>query len=267
MSADRLPVLWHIKISNYNEKVRWALDYKGVGHLRRDPPPGIHMLVALALTRRVATFPVLELQGRAIGDSTRIIAAIEQRYPDPSLYPVDPQARREALALEDFFDEHLGHDVRRVIFSELLQHPDIVRSRAVEMTTPRQGWALAAALPAFSIMLRRRYTVNDRSAERSLLKIRAAMTLIGERLGGREHLVGDEFTIADLTAAALLAPLLSPPQLPYRTPSAVFPPRLSAIADELRALPAGRWVERTYADYRSASAEVPRAQPADGPKT
>jgi hypothetical protein len=23
------PVLWHLDISHYNEKVRWALDYKG----------------------------------------------------------------------------------------------------------------------------------------------------------------------------------------------------------------------------------------------
>jgi hypothetical protein len=29
------PVLWHLEISHYNEKVRWALDYKGVAHVRR----------------------------------------------------------------------------------------------------------------------------------------------------------------------------------------------------------------------------------------
>jgi hypothetical protein len=25
-AADGLPVLWHLKVSHYNEKVRWALD-------------------------------------------------------------------------------------------------------------------------------------------------------------------------------------------------------------------------------------------------
>ena len=35
--SDKPPVLWHIKISHYNEKVRWALDYKRVMHKRRAP--------------------------------------------------------------------------------------------------------------------------------------------------------------------------------------------------------------------------------------
>lgn len=260
MSVDAVPVLWHIKISNYNEKVRWALDYKGVGHHRRDPPPGAHMLVALALTRRVATFPVLELDRRRIGDSTRIIAALEMRYPDRPLYPADAEERRRALELEEFFDENLGHDVRRVVFAQLLQHPELMRSRAAEMTTPRQGRVLAAALPAFAPMLRRRYSINERAAGQSLLKIRAAMRLIDDRLDGRDHLVGDDFTVADLTAAALLAPLLSPPQLPYRTPSDGFPRPLAAIADELRAMPAGQWILRTYATYRPASMEIGHGQ-------
>lgn len=256
MSGDEMPVLWHIKISNYNEKVRWALDYKGIPHRRRDPPPGAHMLVALALTRSVATFPVLELDHRPIGDSTRIIAALEQRYPHPPLYPSDPAQRRQALELEEFFDENLGHDLRRVVFAELLRHPEIMRSRAAGMTTPRQGRVLAAGLPAFAAMLRRRYSINAHATGQSLLKVRAALALIDERLDGRDHLVGDHFSVADLTAAALLAPLLSPPQLPYRTPRSAFPPPLAAIAEELRALPAGQWILRTYASYRPASTEV-----------
>jgi hypothetical protein len=32
--------LWHIPISHYNEKARWALAYKGVEHERRTPLPG-----------------------------------------------------------------------------------------------------------------------------------------------------------------------------------------------------------------------------------
>ena len=30
-----LPVLWHFRISHFNEKARWALDWKRVPHVRR----------------------------------------------------------------------------------------------------------------------------------------------------------------------------------------------------------------------------------------
>src|SRR5207247_9967776 len=103
------PTLWQIEISHFSEKVRWALDYKGIEHERRAPTPGAHMAVALWLTRgRHKTFPVLQLDGEAIGDSTAIIGALERRFPDPALYPEDPRERPRALALEDFFAVALG---------------------------------------------------------------------------------------------------------------------------------------------------------------
>ena len=37
------PVLYHIEVSHYNEKARWALDYKGVPHRRKAPMPIAHM--------------------------------------------------------------------------------------------------------------------------------------------------------------------------------------------------------------------------------
>src|SRR5687767_9979548 len=94
--GDGAPVLWHLKVSHYNEKARWALDYKSVPHVRHAITPGRHPAVAQKLTGG-RTFPVPVLDGEASGDSTRIIAALERRHPDPPLYPSDPQARRRAL--------------------------------------------------------------------------------------------------------------------------------------------------------------------------
>ena len=74
---NRKPTLWHIQISHYSEKARWALRYKSVEYERRAPVPGAHMAVAAWLTRgRNFTFPVLELDGKRIGDSTAFIAAL-----------------------------------------------------------------------------------------------------------------------------------------------------------------------------------------------
>src|SRR5262245_48273069 len=98
------PVLWHLPVSHYSEKVRWALDHKALPHDRHAPIAGYHMALALYLTRgRHYTLPVLELDGTRIGDSTAIIAALERAHPESPLYPADPDERRRALALEDFF--------------------------------------------------------------------------------------------------------------------------------------------------------------------
>ena len=41
--SDSLPTLWHIEISHFSEKARWALAWKGVEHRRRSPLPGTHI--------------------------------------------------------------------------------------------------------------------------------------------------------------------------------------------------------------------------------
>src|SRR3954451_16188716 len=99
--SDDLPVLWQYSFSNYNEKARWALNFKGIRHRRKSLFPAGRR--ALAFARR-GTLPVLDLGGQRIMDSTRIIAALEESQTEPALYPADPDERRRALELEDFFD-------------------------------------------------------------------------------------------------------------------------------------------------------------------
>ena len=119
------PVLYHIEVSHYNEKARWALDYKGVPHKRKAPMPMAHMAWALALTRgRGKTFPILRLNGDTIDDSTKIIERLERDYPQPPLYPDDPDDRRRALELEEFFDEELAPHIRRAAFAVVTRDPE-----------------------------------------------------------------------------------------------------------------------------------------------
>ena len=118
------PLLWHIPFSHYSEKVRWALDYKGIAHRRHVLGPD-YLIRVLRATGQ-GKLPVLWLDGRAIADSTRIIAALEERDPEPSLYPRDSSTRRRALALEDDLDDTLGPAIRAAIVTPLFQHdPDI----------------------------------------------------------------------------------------------------------------------------------------------
>src|SRR5438128_12422664 len=113
------PVLWQFRFSHYNEKARWALDWKGIAGVRRWMLTGFHVPRVLWMTGQKA-LPVLIVDGETIHDSTRIIERLERLRPEPALYPADDAARRRALALEDFFDEELGPHVRRALFHELL---------------------------------------------------------------------------------------------------------------------------------------------------
>src|SRR4051812_13009382 len=121
------PTLWHIELSHYNEKARWALDYKGIPHVRRAPLPGLHGPVAMAVSRSAhRKLPVLVLDGRRVADSTAIIAALEEYRPEPPLYPADPADRRRALEIEDYYDETLAPAIRRLNFHHSLDDPDLM---------------------------------------------------------------------------------------------------------------------------------------------
>lgn len=249
------PVLWHIPVSHYSEKARWALAWKGVEHERRAPVPGAHMAIARWLTRgKSKTFPVLQLDGRSIGDSSEIVAALEERWPEPPLYPADPDERRRALELEEFFDEELGPHIRLYAWHELCADPERMAQLSQTMVPgPLRDLGPASAVarsfgPAF---VKLRYRVaSDEAAERARAKVIAALDRLEaelERSGG-EHLAGDAFSVADLTAAALFYPLVIPPEGPglLADPPAGF----QAFREPLMDRPGYLWVAETFRRYR-----------------
>lgn len=253
MSAASPPVLWHIEISHYNEKARWALDWKGVRHVRRAPQPGLHSLKARRLTG-ASTLPILELEGRAIGDSTRIIAELEDRFPEPPLYPADPDERAQALEAEEFFDEHVAPDVRRLVFFHVLRSPGAATAMAhISHAGRLQSGALRLALPLVRLDTRRRYGVEEERVSGALERIRAGLERIEAAAGRGGYLVGNRFSVADLTAAALLSPLVRPPQLPYPLPQ--YPPAVEEIRATLEGS-AFDWVRDMYARHRPGSAAI-----------
>jgi glutathione S-transferase len=251
--SDGKPTLWQLDISHYSEKARWALAHKGVAYRRRAPLPGGHMAVALWLTRgSEKTLPILQLDGRTIGDSTAIVAALEARYPEPPLYPADPEQRRRALALEDFFDEELVPHTRLLAFHELINEPQMfaeVASQAVPAPLGRAKGFVGAYARAFTSL---RFGANsDAAAATARGKIVAAMDRLDAELAanGGEYLVGEGFTVADLTAAALFYPLVAPAEgpLPDDTPR---PPALESFRVELSDRPGFLWVEEMFRRHR-----------------
>jgi glutathione S-transferase len=253
--SDKPPVLWHIKISHYNEKVRWALDYKRVPHKRRAPLPLFGTLPTAWVLTRGATTPVLTLDGRSIGDSTAIIAALEEKYPDPPLYPADPAERERALELEDFFDEQLAPHVRRLAWYESMKDPPLFLRTAIPGASPALYAALRPGAPLTVKAVEKRYGAVEENAAEARAKIFAALERVQAEIQPSGYLVGERFSVADLTAAALFTPLLLPPERQY-PPTVEMVAPLREFADELRAKPAADWVFEMFRRHRGASAEI-----------
>jgi len=250
--SDSTPLLWHISVSHFSEKARWALDFKQIPHRRRAVAiPGAHIPASMWLTRGASqTFPVLEIDGQAIGDSTEIIAVLEGTFPEPPLYPADPAQRRRALELEDFFDEELGPHLRLLAFHELGKDPERYKT-VIERTAPgpltRLGGSAVVYARTFTGL---RYGVHEEAAAAlARVKILAAFDRLEAELGSSEYLVGDSFSVADLTAAALFYPLVLPDEGPL--PATEAPPAgMEEFRAPLRERPGYQWVEEMFRRHR-----------------
>jgi glutathione S-transferase len=254
--TQNTPTLWQIDISHYAEKVRWALEYKGVDHKRRSILPGSHIPIALALTRGAQpTVPVLQLDGRNIGDSTEIIAALEATHPEPPLYPIDAAERARAIELEDWFDENLGPHTRLLPFYELIQEPELFAEIAAESVPGPLGKAkpvVGAYARAYTSL---RWGANS---EEAAVQAREAVLAAFDKLereleeGNGEFLVGEGLSVADVTAASLFYPIVVPPEGPL-DPALPRPPALERFRQSLSDRRGFKWVQETFSKHRHRS--------------
>jgi glutathione S-transferase len=247
------PVLWQFAFSHFNEKVRWALDYKGIPHIRRSLPIGLHLPIMRRLTGQTGT-PVLMLGGRVLVDSSRIIEALERWQPDPPLYPSSPAERARALDIEEYFDEEIGHPLRKAVLHEVFTDLDYT-SALFCMEQPRWlRWAFRRFASRLIAVYRARADVTAESAAHGREAVMAALARIETERGAHEYLVGNRFSVADLAAAALCYPLATPPQFPVlggRWPAAYVRYR-NTVAHR----PGFRWVAEMYRRHRGPSMAV-----------
>jgi glutathione S-transferase len=257
-----LPLLWHFPVSHFNEKARWALDWKRIPHRRE--------VLALGYVTRAwwasgqVRLPILFLDGVAVSDSTRIIAALEKRQPEPPLYPNDPAERTRALALEDFFDEEVGSPVRTTILAPLFESdPDAALGALTIGMGDAARRTARLVFPAFRAFYRFRHGMSDAAIATAPAIVRSAFDRVAAEVGPSGYLVGDRFSVADLTAAALLAPIVVPREHPHRPPEPL-PASLRDFRAALADHPGFRWVEEMYRRHRGVSCAVDTSRSGNG---
>lgn len=248
------PHLLHFRVSHYNEKVRWALDYKKWPHTRQALVPGFHIPIARWRSGQ-NQLPILIVGGQPIVGSSQILAEIERLRPEPPLYPLDSTQRKRALNIESFFDQKVAPDLRRLFWATYMDHPDDCARMATDgfSTTTRKIWH--ATYPLMRPLLRRNMgmSVNELRAARK--KIRPYFDRLEREIGSSGYLVGKQFSIADLTAAAVMTAIIRPPNFPYPLPEP-WPPALIELRESLAEHRAFRWVLHIYAKHRSKSCEI-----------
>jgi glutathione S-transferase len=151
--------VWRIPFSTNVERVALAL-----AHKRLDPEwidvPRLDRAAVVEVSGQPLV-PVLEEDGHVVSDSTAILEYLEDRYPDPPLYPRDESRRAEARLLIDWFNR-----VWKRPPNELEQ--------------------------ALSALERAEARVRELAGE-----LERSRDLFESLLAGREYMLGDEFTAVD----------------------------------------------------------------------
>src|SRR5437773_93893 len=88
-------VLYHFWLSSSSWRVRWALAFKGVPFrsVMIDLRAGEQHRPEHRARNPLGYVPTLEIDGRTLGESVAILEYLEERFPDPPLYPRDPWLR------------------------------------------------------------------------------------------------------------------------------------------------------------------------------
>lgn len=248
------PELWQMRFSMYPEKARWALDYKRVPHIRYSLLPGPHAVQLIARFGQKA-MPILRHEGNVLKNSAAVLDYAEQTWPDPPIYPKDPTLCEQALEIQKWFDEKIGPAVRRAGFYEFLPHTEYSARRIATGLSEWQQRLYVWAFPAVRAIMTLDMQINASGAEAGRALTQEALDFVAGNSERTGYLVGDHFSVADLTAAAILFPTCFPPEFPVDLPKPL-PSGWERWLERWQNHPGCEYVRRIYREHRGVSAAV-----------
>ena len=258
--AERL-VLHQFPASHFNEKARWALDFKALPHKLVSYVPGSHQLAIRRLSGQTAT-PVLQADTKVIVGSAAIIEFLERRQPDPALYPAHTTTRSRALELQRGWDVQIGPATRILLFAAAAIELDDAAARlpnadpGLQRRRYRAALAFLAGADAGDEALSHDvYWPNgtDDPARVSTARdiVARGLDWVAATINADGQLVTAGFTVADLTCAALLTPLINVAH-PAAAQSVPPPQSVLNLRRQYQDHPAVHWVQAQYQRHRTA---------------
>ncbi|RUS95336.1 glutathione S-transferase family protein [Trichormus variabilis] len=252
--------LYQWELSQYSEKVRLCLDYKGLEYRKIEVTPGIGQVELFRLTGQ-RQVPVLKDGHKYIVDSTEIAKYLDSEYPDRPLIPTDKKKRAQALLLEDWADETIGIKGRKALFAAISQDRDY-RKSLLPVSTPDIFKSMLESVPSdlltvlgFGVGL----TPDVISA--AIASLKQDLDILTELLADSPYLLGDEPTIADLTVAGLSILLKFPEGSYLDLPPSLRGKGVPGLADNPDYEPFFTWRDRLYAQFRKPLSTITPTAP------
>lgn len=243
--------LYRFPGSQYSEKVRAALDFKGLSYSVVDLAPGADQWMIYQRTGQ-RQVPVLAHNGSFIHDSTAICLYLEHAFPAGrggrrALLPDDFALRREVLDLEDRLDALFGLPGRAVLTEQCLRDPHWLKAVGAANGVRGPGlWALRGA--SLGLRLGSLLPPVQSTLDAAHAALRGTLTELTERLARAPYLTGAEPTLADVAAAGLSLHLAWPDSAYLGVPLL----RGRGIAEYVNDPVLGRffaWRERFYREF------------------
>lgn len=243
--------LYTFAMSHYSEKIRWTLDRSRIAYREVCMTPAFHIVPALRMGGRgQTTLPILQTPAATVQDSSRILEWLDRHQGPLAVLPADLKA--EVMAVEDRFDA-IGKDVARLLyFAGFGVGDEHIVKLWTDHATPARAAVIRHGYPVIRWAFKRKLKINAAGAERARRRIGEVLAWLESRLqDGRTYLVGGRFTVADITAASLLAPMACPTQHPvYSDPE--YRRTMAAAMAPWQHSPALAWVRRMYDLERGA---------------
>ena len=250
------PRLITFGISHFCEKSRWALDWHGIGFDEECWAPGLHVYLAKRMGLKSSSVPILLTEAGAIQGSHGILAWTGKNGSGSSLDST------EAQAIEQRADQGIGVYIRLFVYAICLpKYPESVRPALYHDLSLPQRILGRATWPGTRRLMLRGFGIRPDTPGYAKDKFETELDWLDGLLSdGRPSLAGDRFSRADLAVAALLSPLIRPPQMSiYR--SLELPPEIENTFSVWMERPSAQWASGIYQTRRDPRASGAASAP------
>lgn len=185
--------LYQFEASPFCDKVRRVCHYKKIPFVVEEVS-----LLGASKYSSAKKLPVIDDGGVRIEDSTQIVQYLDQKAPEPRLFPTDNAELALCNILEDWADESLYYYDIALHFS----FPENAKRRAGHLLKHEKPWFRKLIGPIVPAMLRKlgeSQGAGRRPREVILADIERHIGSIQDILGAQEFLVPSGFSAADIS--------------------------------------------------------------------